>query len=86
MDGKSHDIPPPVENTLRSVSVMNIDIQNSDPFMLRAEKLGRNCRIVQETKSAGHVGIGMMPRRTAKGICTLRALQKKSGSRHRRIR
>ena len=68
MDRHGQHICAIIENPLRPVAMVQIDIEDCDFTPRIGQRLGRNRRIVQITEPARHFGKGMVPWRAAKGI------------------
>ena len=81
MDRDREHVGAPVEDALRAVAVMDIDVEHGDAFVLAAQALRGNGSVVQEAEAAGHVGISMMPGRPAERVGLAFARQHQVGSR-----
>jgi hypothetical protein len=46
-----------IEDALRAIAVMHIDVEDGHPRMPAQQPARRNGRVVQEAEAAGHVGI-----------------------------
>ncbi len=68
MDRDRQHIATPVEDPLRAVAVMHVDIKNGRPAPRRAQIVCRDGGVVQKAEAAGQILKGMMPRRTAKRV------------------
>jgi hypothetical protein len=65
MDRNREHIGPFVEDTLRAVAVMDIDVEDRHALVLQAQMGGPNRAIDEKRKTAGNIAIGVMARRAA---------------------
>ena len=71
---------PRIEDALGAVAVMQVDIEDCHPRSLLAQRLGGDCRIVDEAEAAGDINKGMMAGRAAQRIGRRRARHHRFGS------
>ena len=79
MDRNGQHIVAAIEDRLRAVAVMNIDIEDGDPLVFRAQMLGGERGVVEIAETAGPVAIGMMPGRPAQRVGDGLALEHQIG-------
>ncbi len=79
MHGDGQDIAPRIEDPLRAVAVMQVDVEHGDPPAGPKPTLGSDGAVVQEAEAAGHVGKGMVSRRPAERIGRGRSRQHRVG-------
>ena len=68
MDRDGQNVGTGIEDRLRSIAVMDIDVEHCDTVMDLPETLGCQRRIVQIAEASGMGRIGMVTRRPAQGI------------------
>ena len=68
MDRDGEHVRPCVEDALRAVAVMQVDVEDRDARGGPAQMLGGDGRIVEEAEAAGDIGEGVMAGRTAERI------------------
>ena len=68
MDRDGEDVRPLVENALRAVAVMDVDVEDHDALVLQPQMRGGDRAVVEEAEAAGHVAIGVMAGRTAERV------------------
>ena len=67
MDGNGEHVGAVIEDALRAVAVMDVDIEHGHAPVLAAQPLGGDGGVVQEAEAARHVGISVMAGRPAEG-------------------
>lgn len=68
MDRDRVDIRPRVEDSLRAVAVMDVDVEDHDTLVPLPQMRRRDPAVVEEAEAAGHVAIGVMAGRPAERI------------------
>jgi hypothetical protein len=68
-----------VKDALRPIAVVQVDVEDGDPFGRIAQKLRGNRRVVEVTEAAGQVAEGVMARRSAERIGTALAGEQQPG-------
>ena len=86
MDRHREDVRPFVEDALRAVAVVDVDVEDRDALMLQPQMRRRDRAVVEETEAAGHVAIGVMAGRTAQRIGRVLAVHDQLRGRRRDIR
>ena len=86
MDRHGQHVGALVEDALRAVAVMQVDVDDRHARGEAAKVLGGDRRIVEEAEAAGDIAEGMMARRAAERIGGAFACQHRVGGRHRRSR
>ena len=81
MDRHRENVGPFVEDALRAVAVVHIDIENRDALVLQLKLSRRHCAVVEKAGSAREIAVGMMTGRPAKGIGCVLTVHDKLGSR-----
>jgi len=68
VDRHREHVGPFVEDALRAIAVMNVDIEDRHALMLQAQMRRCDRAVVEETEATGQIAIGVMARRTTKRI------------------
>src|SRR5690242_21170861 len=68
MNRNRKHVGPLVEDALRAVAVMYVNIEDRHTLVLVAQALRRDGRVVQKAETACHVGEGMMAGRPAERV------------------
>ena len=76
--GEEH-VGPIVEDALRAVAVMHVDVENRNARQRAAHVLRRDRDVVEIAEPAGHVGIGVVARRPAQPIGDRGAVEHERG-------
>src|SRR5215204_1117290 len=71
MDGAVEHVVPCVEQRLRAIAVVGIEVDDSDAWHEMPQNFSRDGSIVEEAKAGCPVRIGVMPRRTAERVGSL---------------
>src|SRR5215218_5753092 len=74
-----------VEDTLRAVAVVDVDIEYSDPLVLQLKLSRRDCAVVKKAESACQIAVGVMTGRPAQRVSRILAVHHELGSRGRNI-
>src|SRR6185369_11326527 len=68
MDRNRENVGAFVEDALRAVAMMHVDIEYSDPLVLQLKFSRRDCAVVKKAESAGEIAVGMMTGRPAERV------------------
>jgi hypothetical protein len=68
VDRNRQHVGPFVENALRTVAVMDVDVEDRHALMLEPQMGCRDCAVVEETEAARQIAVGMMAGRTAERV------------------
>ena len=68
VDRHREDVLPLVKDALRAVAVVHVDIEDRNALMLQPKVASCHRAVVEEAEAAGHVGIGVVARRTAQRV------------------
>ncbi len=68
MDRDGEHVGPFVEDALRAVAVMDVDVEDRDTLVLQAQVRGCDRAVVEKAEAAGEIAIGVMAGRTAKRV------------------
>ena len=68
MDRHGQHIGAGVEDALRAVAVMQVDVEDRDARRIRAQTLRGDRRIVEEAEAAGDIGEGVVAGRPAERV------------------
>src|SRR6056297_2743776 len=69
-----------VENALRAVAVMHVDIEDRRAQARHTQPFGCDGSVVEKAEPPGQIAEGMMPRRAAEGVDSARALGQEIGT------
>ena len=86
MDRHGQHIVAVIENALRTVAVMHIDIQNCGAQATGAQPLCGDPGVVEKAEPPRQIAVSMMPRRAAERIARTRAIRQKIGPGHGGLR
>ena len=85
VNGDGQDVGPCIENALRAVAVMHIDIEDRDALVALPQMSRCDRGVVEKAEAAGHVGIGVMTGRAAERVAGILAVDHELRRGHRDI-